>query len=174
MYGDIATLTCLPCHEECATCKGPAKTDCLSCNESEGSVLAGDTCIRPTCPSGEILNLATLSCSNCFIDCSACSGPSPLECIECVPSMLMIQGRCRHCNYTAGLETSEDGKCVEGKALNVYHLLVVGDGIFLGLTTECDDGNREDGDGCSSTGTIEFGYICERGVDCREVIPPTL
>ena len=157
MYGDIATLTCLPCHEDCATCKGPARTNCLSCNEAEGSVLAGDTCIRPTCPSGETLNMATLTCSGCFIDCVTCSGPSPLECTECVASMLMIQGRCRHCNFTAGLETNEDGNCVEGKRKS-FNILVVGDGIFHGLTTECEDGNREDGDGCSSTGTIEFGY----------------
>ena len=57
---------------------------------------------------------------------------------------------------------------------NRFNVLVVGDGIFLDLTTECEDGNREDGDGCSSTGTIEFGYRCEDGIDCREVIPPSL
>ena len=52
--------------------------------------------------------------------------------------------------------------------------IVVGDGIFLNLTTECEDGNREDGDGCSSTGKIEFGFQCEIGGDCREVIPPSI
>ena len=63
-------------------------------------------------------------------------------------------------------------------ALKVKHrtanIKVVGDGIFLGLTTECEDGNREDGDGCSSTGKIEFGYICKDGRDCRETIRPSL
>ena len=121
LYGDLATLSCLPCHPDCATCRGPSRTDCLSCNEAEGSVLAGDTCVIPTCPSGETLNLATLTCSGCFIDCASCSGPSPMDCIECVPSMLMIERRCRHCNYTSGLETNEDGQCVEGNREFVNH-----------------------------------------------------
>jgi len=35
----------------------------------------------------------------------------------------------------------------------------VGDGIISGLE-ECDDGNTDDGDGCSSTGTIESNWVC--------------
>ena len=47
-------------------------------------------------------------------------------------------------------------------------------GIFLNLTHECDDNNRDDGDGCSSTCSIEYGFACEQGKTCREVIPPQL
>ena len=60
--------------------------------------------------------------------------------------------------------TTEENKCVE----------VCGDGIFLRLTSECDDHNTEDGDGCSSTCEVEYGYKCEDGTKCVEVIPPTL
>lgn len=41
---------------------------------------------------------------------------------------------------------------------------------------ECDDGNFNDGDGCSSECKIEKGYICTRqgtAADiCRDVTPP--
>lgn len=35
-----------------------------------------------------------------------------------------------------------------------------GDGIDLGLN-ECEDGNEEDGDGCSSTCKLEPNYACQ-------------
>ena len=35
-----------------------------------------------------------------------------------------------------------------------------GDGKFVSSTEECDDGNDDDGDGCSSTCTIEPGWSC--------------
>lgn len=37
-----------------------------------------------------------------------------------------------------------------------------GDGIDL-LEYECDDGNRINGDGCSSECVLEAGYVCEGG-----------
>ena len=36
---------------------------------------------------------------------------------------------------------------------------VCGDGLNYGIF-QCDDGNRDDGDGCSSDCTIEAGYSC--------------
>lgn len=38
-----------------------------------------------------------------------------------------------------------------------------GDGIRVSATVECDDGNFDDGDGCSSTCTIESGWSCSGG-----------
>ena len=37
--------------------------------------------------------------------------------------------------------------------------VLCGDGIIAG-TEKCDDGNATSGDGCSSTCTIERGYVC--------------
>ena len=46
-----------------------------------------------------------------------------------------------------------------------------GDGIIWG-DEECDDGNLDDGDGCSSTCTVEYGWDCtgEPSV-CEQAIP---
>ena len=49
-----------------------------------------------------------------------------------------------------------------------------GDGLFLNITNECDDGNVVGGDGCSEECTIEYGFACEGGTECREIIPPML
>ena len=41
---------------------------------------------------------------------------------------------------------------------------ICGDGINVsGSSTYCDDGNLDDGDGCSSTCSIEDGYECIEG-----------
>jgi len=54
-------------------------------------------------------------------------------------------------------------------------LEICGDGINLGFV-ECDDGNTNDGDGCSSTCKIESGYKCsnqKEGPDiCEDIIRP--
>ena len=34
------------------------------------------------------------------------------------------------------------------------------DGVIVSGTDECDDGNRLSGDGCSSTGMVEWGWEC--------------
>jgi cysteine-rich repeat protein len=37
---------------------------------------------------------------------------------------------------------------------------MMGDGIINGVDEDCDDGNTDDGDGCSATGQIESGWGC--------------
>ena len=39
---------------------------------------------------------------------------------------------------------------------------ICGDGLDYGFN-ECEDGNKEDGDGCSSQCKIETNYKCVRG-----------
>ena len=51
-----------------------------------------------------------------------------------------------------------------------------GDGKYLGIL-ECDDGNLENGDGCSSECQIEPGFMCNGGSDispdqCTNIILP--
>lgn len=41
----------------------------------------------------------------------------------------------------------------------------IGNGV-LEAGEECDDGNRVNGDGCSSEGKVESGYICRPGQPC--------
>ena len=77
--------------------------------------------------------------------------------------MILINGTCYECSHIDGLDMNEDKQCEE----------VCGDGIFLGLTNECDDNNKDDGDGCSSDCRLEFGFDCSGGV-CKETIRPSL
>ena len=54
-------------------------------------------------------------------------------------------------------------------------LEICGDGLNLG-SVECDDGNNNDGDGCSSICNVESGYRCtkekERPDICKDVLRP--
>ena len=47
-----------------------------------------------------------------------------------------------------------------------------------GTVEQCDDGNADDGDGCSSTCEIEAGYVCTAVTNalsvCRVPITPTI
>ena len=86
------------------------------------------------------------------------------QCTKCIEGMILVDGECHPCSHFDGLWINDDKVCEE----------VCGHGIFLNLTSECDDNNLDNGDGCSSTCTVEYGYQCEGGTKCREVIPPTL
>lgn len=50
-----------------------------------------------------------------------------------------------------------------------------GDGLNLG-GHECDDGNLQDGDGCSHKCTVEKGYRCYKQAEgpdeCTDIAPP--
>ena len=48
-----------------------------------------------------------------------------------------------------------------------------GDSVIV--STPCDDGNTFNGDGCSKTCNVEYGFICDKppGQPCKEIIPPT-
>ena len=54
-------------------------------------------------------------------------------------------------------------------------LEICGDGLNLGFV-ECDDGNTNDGDGCSSMCKLESGYKCttqKEGPDiCKDIVRP--
>jgi cysteine-rich repeat protein len=52
---------------------------------------------------------------------------------------------------------------------SLQDVYAIGGGIFE--FEECDDGNDEGDDGCSSTCDVETGFVCvEPGVPCREVV----
>ena len=49
-----------------------------------------------------------------------------------------------------------DGSCIE----------ICGDGLLMNTSSSaCDDGNTMNGDGCSSTCSVEVKYKCENGSD---------
>lgn len=64
MYYDAKTGDCTACDQSCATCSGPASSQCLSCPSStslvNGSCIAG--CF-PACSSGYQCNTSTSTCT---------------------------------------------------------------------------------------------------------------
>lgn len=49
----IRASVCVPCHASCATCRGPAPTDCLSCPSHASLDPVGQTCSRQSQSSRE-------------------------------------------------------------------------------------------------------------------------
>lgn len=75
-YGN--SQACYPCDSSCATCSGPANTQCLSCRTG-GSLNPNGGCTNG-CPSGQFLNPSNL-CSNCMANCNVCT--SSTSCTTC-------------------------------------------------------------------------------------------
>lgn len=97
----------------------------------------------------------------CYADtCWQCYGPKYNECYKCKPrSGLDVDGQCKFCDDVQGFYFDSSGLCRE----------YCGDGKRLSERNECDDGNKEDGDGCSATCEIER----ETGWDCELIgVPP--
>ena len=110
-----------------------------------------------------------------------CIGPTESNCLSCQPGHFPIQVegqqikgiKCTPCEEIKGYMTTRDRitknkKCEE----------ICGDGINLG-EYECDDGNKNNRDGCSNECKVEEGYICQGGSAinpdiCKDLISPKL
>jgi cysteine-rich repeat protein len=85
----------------------------------------------------------------------------------CVAPLLAPNGSltCLFCDSSSGFQSS-GGSC---SCQDKYELKgstcieVCGDGYLVSAVYECDDGNLDDGDGCSSSCATEVGYRCENG-----------
>jgi cysteine-rich repeat protein len=87
----------------------------------------------PSCPGGTYWDQQQLRCLPCSSGCSNC-----LNCDSCL-------------TCSSGFTPSPSGLCSE----------ICGDGKRFVLP--CDDGNKIDGDGCSSRCQVETGYFCAGG-----------
>ena len=83
---------------------------------------------------------------------------------------MLLDSRCLPCEAVEGMRTPPSGlnDCLE----------VCGDARNLGLNA-CDDGNIEDGDGCSGTCAQEPGFLCSGGSlsapdTCVDIVAPSL
>lgn len=96
----IAAL--LPCDATCATCSGPAPTQCTSCEP--GRWLGGGRC-RPcsTCAAGTYTAAActptsNTACSACHPTCATCTGPGAGACTSCGAGSYLNGGACAGCS----------------------------------------------------------------------------
>jgi len=138
---------CKSCHPTCARCRGGTYKDCIACDKT--SYLDNGECKKLDCPISFWPNLATGKCELCPGSCRKCHSPD--ECYECNKGFLLVGSQCVLCEKKRGFYTY-NGDCEE----------YCGDGFNMGKNP-CDDGNTEDGDGCSKTCQVEEGWICTGG-----------
>lgn len=163
-----STGSCSACNETCKTCRGPAATDCVLCAPGLTLQKSTSTCIVLSCEANQFKNLDLGECQDCHETCATCFNTLETGCLTCdSDKALSMTNKCLDCNAANGLTFNADEVCVE----------ICGDGKRVTNATECDDGNLEDGDGCSSTCTIEAGWACTGGSEtsadsCVSIVGP--
>ncbi|ESU37567.1 Variant-specific surface protein [Giardia duodenalis] len=119
---------CEKCFAACHTCKGPAETDCTSCNESEGYFLAAENgtgkCISCGDEQGHAGWKGVANCKTCIPP----STPGVVKCTTCELGHSPINGKCEvECGEPSGyceenscnVAWSDDllcSRCIEGYA----------------------------------------------------------
>ena len=89
--------------------------------------------------------------------------PGSNHCVEWGSAYkMLVDGECTHWDSIAGYQINSFGVWVE----------TWGDGVNNG-EYEWDDGNSEDGDGCSSLWEVEYGFYCEDVLGWKEIVQPT-
>jgi len=148
------TGSCDQCDSTCATCRGSAATDCVLCPDTYTLKVSTSECVQLSCTSSEYANYDIGECEACDATCLTCSGTTTTDCLTCSgTNVLSTNNQCLACTYPNGLELKTSTTCID----------ICGDGRRVAKTTQCDDGNLVDGDGCSSTCKIETGWTCSGG-----------
>jgi len=177
-YGDRETSTCKECSEACIGCTGRNNDQCSECNYIKGYRRdQSGACQVVSCTEGSYVEIdkesKVISCASCPNNCKSCDNSQ--SCIECKSNTIAKSTQngtiCETCSVGY---YSEKGKC---KGIIQYnHVEICGDGLNLGQN-ECDDGNKVDGDGCSSDCRIEYGFECKSYPNspdiCIDVLAPT-
>ena len=121
-----------------------------------------------SCTNGYFLQ--NTDCLKCNSTCLTCSGPDDYSCLTCSTSYMFQKIEKGHictlaCNTGYYSDICNNEHCCKE---------ICGDGVVYELP--CDDGNRVDGDGCSTLCTLEPDFICTqikgRSV-CKSIIPVT-
>ena len=167
---------CDKCTQACKGCSGKTDYDCTKCNNDY--VLSNQAnCIISTCINfDEYKDIAGKCKSNIYIyiymynplecdpKCIGCKGPTTEDCISCQPWAFTLSivnselKKCVDCEEVRGLLTKEDELTKERRCEEIC-----GDGITVGWSHECDDGNLINGDGCSSLCIVEEDFVCSGG-----------
>lgn len=155
LSGNIENGSCEPCNEACSLCFGNSFRDCYECNSNLGYIMVSEnTCMFPTCTDGFYYNHTMKLCQNCPKECTTCI--SSTNCTSCQKGYFLdyeifkCKDKCNKLGFTR--KTNAQDECTE----------ICGDGRNMGFL-ECDDGNLNDNDGCSSECKIEKFYECTGG-----------
>ncbi|KAL4482616.1 hypothetical protein ABPG73_021276 [Tetrahymena malaccensis] len=96
-YQDSSSNKCAPCNVTCATCSGPASTQCLTCQAGQLLYTSPDnkkTCIN-SCPDGYFSDTKNNVCAQCNSSCLTCASPGDNKsCLTCAPNLYLLNGQC--------------------------------------------------------------------------------
>ncbi|KCV73463.1 serine/threonine protein kinase [Fonticula alba] len=114
---DVASKSCLPCHESCEACTGTAVAggpalDSSRCTACPGDRYAEKVVLTPEEPDGP----AYVQCHACDDSCAGCTGPGPSDCSACAVGFRMVQNAGRtYCEATCsrGFFEAPSGDCLE-------------------------------------------------------------
>ena len=161
----------------CLTCEQDNKK-CQKCIRN--TYLYDDICYMD-CPEGTFGEEE--ECKKCKDNCIRCTKE---KCLECSPSYLLECNSCKEIDCGNGIvkspEECDDGNTIEGDGCSSSCQIeegftcitlserqasickpICGDGKFYGVKgEECDDHNRNEGDGCDSNCKIEIGWWCTK------------
>lgn len=127
----LSGTNCVPCPARCVKCS--SSTTCDLCDY--GYYIENNACVGPICGDGVVTAEAEECDDGNTVDGDGCSSQCTLE--------------------------SEDFVCTVVGGSRTVCTPLCGDGKFYGTNgEECDDGNVESGDGCSSVCKIEDGWWC--------------
>ena len=172
--------TCLACTVGCLSCTN--ESSCILCDTENDFELVGGYC---HCKKGQFVDVATYGevCMPCA-SMPGCVDCNMEGCIDCDPILgfsldgttcacdygyfIGQMGVCTQCSLEGCLHCDAANSCLVCENSTYYLssetqtcLEVCGDGLLFNL--ECDDGNTEDGDGCSSECKIEDNFTCSGG-----------
>lgn len=166
---------CLPCDASCQTCITSA-SNCVTC--PPGKVFQTGKC-QDTC-NDKFYNDAGI-CKACHSSCLHCSGPADTQCIACDNLHFFWKNLCYSCrndqpNFDQSRFEEKGGRCWEKCGIS-GKLSVIDIPEGLGGYKACDDGNLINGDGCSSSCTVEKNFNCIGGAEnakdtCYTLVKP--
>ncbi|CAD8106425.1 unnamed protein product [Paramecium sonneborni] len=146
----------------CYNCQFSCSQNCQSCQQGVclDSCQLGYYLFNNICSSicGDLIIVGEEQCEDNNNEnndgCYQCKFTCPLNCNDC------LNGECLICNTGFLLF---DNTCTN----------ICGDGVLSNLE-ECDDGNQNDGDGCSKNCLIEINWICHLDSECTYVQYPII
>lgn len=162
------TSACPTCPATCATCT--SSTVCQTCISPFTRI--GTMCLCATPNYLDSTNTLCVTCSVAITNCLTCTSTAPTTCATCAtgyfPTSTNLQ--CLLCGQiitgclTCVLSPQTTcSLCDSAYTLNSVTKLcmtnICGDG-FITTGEACDDGNTNNGDGCSSTCTVEPYFTC--------------
>jgi cysteine-rich repeat protein len=169
---DTSTYNCRRCSYLCSECFS-TPTDCTKC--PSGLYLIGNQCVK-VCPNeGYFADKINFVCRRCSKHCKLCLNETESGCTKCDDSYALYKGTCVSCgkdNLFGLVEEACVDICGDGKRFSPESV------PYLTSYNICDDGNKINGDGCSSDCMVEKDFICFGGNEtspdiCRENTSPS-